>query len=378
MSRPILKRKIGFYTSSDCYGGLEKNALHFIEWLIGKNNEVVLLSPVENQISKVAGDRKIPRIFPQKSKSYISLKKAYRLSRILHNQKFEYLFILRPRDILLAAVTKILFCGKIRLIYFQQSILRLKKHPWLYSFIFRPYDAWITPSTYLRDMAIQMVRYKPSRLYVIPPCIDVEYYKKSTLTSNAARNLLGLPADRIILGSIGRYDLRRKHDFLIRCIQLLHRYNFMVDLMIMGKTSGKEDEEYFQFLQELAKECQVEEYIHFRTYTDKIITFFKAVNIFIMNWAGEPYDLLLIKAMASGTPVIARFSDYNNEILENGKYGLQYEDDDIEDLSSKIIHLLTQKLLAQHLKNESAKIVSEKYDKQVGCKQVDELLNLLT
>ena len=103
--------------------------------------------------------------------------------------------------------------------------------------LFRPYNAWIIPSFYLRDKAIELTRYNVGQLHVIAPCIDMEYYENDTLTRKAARKILDLPDNRIIIGSIGRYDLKRKQDFLIRSIQFLHRHNYDIDLLIMGKTN---------------------------------------------------------------------------------------------------------------------------------------------
>ncbi len=373
----MLKRKIAFYMGSDCYGGMEKNVLHFMEWLTSENNEVILLSSENYTITKIAIERAITIIFTDKTKGYNNVKKAWQLSRTLRKNHICFMFIIRPRDILVAALTKIFFYRILNLIFIQQSILRLKKHPYLYSLLFRPINAWITPSNYLRDQAIEMTRYKPAQLLVIPPCIDIEYYVNDILTKKAARKLLELPQEKVILGSIGHYNLKHKQDFLIRVIQLLHRHNYDVDLLIMGKTSSNEEIEYYSFLKNLAKECQVEMYVHFRPYSEKIITFFRALDYFIMNWSGEPYDMVIVKAMASGVPVIARYSDYNTELLENGKYGLLFRAGNLEDLSSKIIHLLTQNRLVSHLRQESMNLVREKFDKKIGCQKVEELINNL-
>ena len=377
MNKPVPKRRIAFYTSSDCFGGLEKNVLHFMEWLGNEKNEVILLSDEKNIISKAAAQRKIPLMFIEKTGNYASLRKAIQLGRILHVNTIEVLFIIRPRDILLAAITRFFFYRQLRLIYFQQSKLNLKKHPLLYSILFRPYSAWIIPTAHLHDEALKMARYKPSQLHVIPPCIDTEYYEKDTLTRKAARKILELPEGRIIMGIIGRYDQKCRQDFLIRTLQLLHRNHYDVDLLIMGKTGDEEQTEYYRFLKILVQECQVEKYVYFRSYSDKILTFLRALDYFIMNWAGEPYDLILLKAMASGVPVIARFSGLNTELLENGKYGLLYRPGDIEDLSGKIIQLLTQNRLADHLRSESKKYVEENFDKKIGCRIMEELLEKL-
>jgi glycosyltransferase involved in cell wall biosynthesis len=377
MNDSISGRRIAFYTSSDCFGGLEKNILHFMEWLTNDNNEVILVSHPKHIISVKANSLRIQTVSSESTFRNTSLKKARKLHRVICKYQINVLFVIRTRDLIVSTLTKLIFCRKLKLIFIQQSDLYLKKHPMLYSLLFRPFDAWITTSGSMHTRAVGLTNYDPSRVYYIPPCIDLEYFEKNTLMPEIARKMLNLPQKRTIIGTIGRYDLKRKQDFLIRALQFLHHHNYDLDLLIMGKSGNREDLEYHQFLQELVYECQVEKFVHFRTYPDKIITFFRAINFFIMNWAGAAYDLILLKAMASGVPIIASYSDHNSELLHNGEYGMLYRANDIEDFTAKTIHLLTQPRLMDHLTKKSIQIVRDQYDRKIGCRKVEEIVDKL-
>ena len=370
-------QKIAFYTDSDCFVGLEKNILHFMEWLTGYRYEVILVSQ-KNQIIALKADKiGIPTVSSESKIRDIRLKKAWKLSRVLRRHQINILFVIRPHDLSVAALTKLLFYRKLKIIFIQQSELHLKKHPVLYSVLFRPIDAWIATSDSMRKRAIELIKFNPSHIHYIPPCIDMEYYDTNALAVEAARKLLDLPEGRVIVGTIGKYDTRRKQDFLIRAMQFLHRHDYDVDLLIMGESGTDEENEYYKFLRELVQECQVGKFVHFRPYSDKIVTFFRAIDYFVMNWAGAPYDLILVKAMASGVPILARFSDHNTELLRNGEFGMLYRANDIEDFSSKIIHLLTQPRLRDYLKTRSMQIVRDHYDRKIACSKVEKVIDNL-
>jgi glycosyltransferase involved in cell wall biosynthesis len=370
-------KKIAFYNSTECFSGLEKNTLRFIEWLEADGNEIVILSAEGTPITHATENKKLPLIKFEKKYKYFNLSGSYRLARILKDRQIGLLFIVRPRDILMASLTKMLFHRQLILIFFQQSNLRLKPHVFIYKLLFGPFNAWIVPSENIRNKILKMTHFQPLLCHVIAPCIDKEYYENDTLTQHAARAMLNLPEDRKIIGVIGRYNVRRKQDFLVRSIQLLRKHNFNVDLLVMGHSDVEEEKAYYNFLAELVKECSVEAYVHFRPYSEKMISFYKAIDIFVMNTVPEPYDLAIVKSMASNIPVVACYSGYHAELLGNGNYGLLYKPENLEDFTAKIIHLLTQPKLVNYVKNEARRIVSEKYDKVTNCRQIESLISQL-
>jgi glycosyltransferase involved in cell wall biosynthesis len=369
--------KITFYNGTDCFSGLEKNTLRFVEWLEENGNEVVFVSAAGTPMTHALEEKKYELFTLEKQTKYFSLIKSFRLAKLLKTEKIKSLIITRPRDILMSSLTKFFFYRKLILIFFQQSNLKLKSHPLLYKMLFYPFNAWIAPSENIRKNMLNSTGYRCDQCQVVAPCIDIDYYENDTLTRQAARNLLDLPEKGTIVGVFGRHDLRRRQDFVIRSIQFLRKNRYTVDLLIMGQSVDTEEENYFRFLKELARECNVEDYVHFRPYTEKMIIFFRAIDIFTLNVTPEPYDLSLIKAMATGLPVVASFSPQHEEILGNGNFGLLFKEDNLEDFTAKIIHLLTQPKLVNYIIEEARKHVHEKYDKLKNCRQLEDLMKQL-
>ena len=84
--------------------------------------------------------------------------------------------------------------------------------------------------------------------------------------------------------------------------------------------------------------------------------------------------MVTVEALASGVPVIASKSGGSIEILEHGKLGKLYTPDNIEDFNQKIESLLVSEEERQKCAREGIRIVREKYDKSLMCKEIGKLL----
>jgi glycosyltransferase involved in cell wall biosynthesis len=222
-----------------------------------------------------------------------------------------------------------------------------------------------------QKQVLELSNYPKNKVLHIPPGIDLEHYEKDTLSRQSARKILKLPDSIKLIGVLGRHHVNHRQDFLIRSIQLLRKHNYEIELLVMGESKDEEERDYFNFLKELSVECGVENYVHFRPYTEKEITFFKAIDIYAQITMDGLNGNHLLKAMASSRPVIARYNEDIDEILEKGKYGLLYHNNDLEDFTAKITHLLTQPKIKNHLITEARRIVHAKYGIRLRCEKFE-------
>jgi glycosyltransferase involved in cell wall biosynthesis len=253
--------------------------------------------------------------------------------------------------------------------------LQLRKNYLLYSILFRPFDRWLVSLENYQKQILELSNYPKIKMCHIPPGIDLEHYEKDTLSKKSARKILGLPENIVLIGVLGRHHVNHQQDFLIRSIQLLRKHNYELDLLVMGIAKDKEERDYFNFLKELSIECGIENHIHFRPYTEKEITFFKAIDIYAQITVDGLNGNHLLKAMASERPVIARYIEDIDEVLEKGKYGMLYQNNDLEDFTAKIIHLITQSKIRNHLIVEAKRIVHEKYALRLRCEKLESVVH---
>ena len=78
---------------------------------------------------------------------------------------------------------------------------------------------------------------------------------------------------------------------------------------------------------------------------------FASGNIYVApNTGGESFGIVLLEAMASGTPVVASDLPAFKRVLENGKSGLNFKNEDSNDLAKVLIDLLKDETRMSELK----------------------------
>ncbi|OBA00463.1 hypothetical protein ADS46_10890 [Halomonas sp. G11] len=124
-------------------------------------------------------------------------------------------------------------------------------------------------------------------------------------------------------------------DALNALTSLLKTYPDLL-LTIVGSGNYDYTEKLINFVSENGLECNVD----FKGYVDNPIELMVENDIFLMCSRNEAFGRVTLEAMSVGCPVIGANSGGTPEILGYGKYGVLYNQYDVEDLSQKVISLL--------------------------------------
>lgn len=79
-------------------------------------------------------------------------------------------------------------------------------------------------------------------------------------------------------------------------------------------------------------------------------SYYKSADISVFPSLYEPFGIVLLEAMACGTPIIASNVGGIPYVIKNRKNGLLFEPNNIEDLAAKIIYLLENKNIQHEMK----------------------------
>jgi spore coat protein SA len=83
-------------------------------------------------------------------------------------------------------------------------------------------------------------------------------------------------------------------------------------------------------------------------------------DLFILpSKKGEGFPLVVLEAFASGTPVIATKSGGHEEIIKNGNNGYLVDVDSAKQISNKILHLKSNKILLKKMAVNSRKLAED-------------------
>lgn len=174
--------------------------------------------------------------------------------------------------------------------------------------------------------------------------------------------------DNIII-TIGRLTKHKGQEHIIKAMSIVTKDIKNAKLLILGR--GNQEE----YLKILIKYLNLEKHIKLIGYTNEIEKFLNKSKIFVLASDYEGFSNSLLEAMSCSLPIIATNSPGgNNEILDNGKYGILIpsliNDHHIKEVTKKerelakdIIRLLSNDKDYNHYKNASIKR-SKKYSKE--------------
>ena len=324
-------RIIGIICTSPGWGGLELNTLRLAGWLREAGWKVHLLTAGDRPIYQHAGEAPSSvQVF-----SEVGLPRKGGQLRIIHawvrRYKIHVLFVPYNKDIAVASLYKRFYDREIGLVYQQHMQVGVRKRDLIHTLRYAMIDVWISPLQYLKEETLRLTRVREERIEVIPFGIEPELFLQSLWTRGQARESLGLPQDAYIIGVLGRLDPKKGQDLVVRALrQLCDRGDANYHVLLMGSTTINEGDAFSQRLHELVRECGLSDRVHFRSYEEDVMVFFRAIDLFAMPSHGETFGMVTVEAMAAGVPVIGTDKDGTREILGEGRYGYLFEKEDVD------------------------------------------------
>jgi len=174
---------------------------------------------------------------------------------------------------------------------------------------------------------------------VIPDGIDVEEFSASP-DSEGIRESLGIPAGTPAFGLFGRImEWKGTREFVSAAAEVLRAMPRARALVVGGVSDG--DQTYFEHVRRLAERTGVGDRILFTGYREDTAALMQAMDLVVhCSIEPEPFGMVIIEAMAAGTPVIAANRGGPRDIVRDGETGLLVDPTDEETLASAIRSLL--------------------------------------
>lgn len=193
-------------------------------------------------------------------------------------------------------------------------------------------DALVSPS----NAMLQVLREYgvTTTAQVIPTGIRLEQFSQGDGPGFRAR--FGVPPDQPLLLFVGRVALEKNILFLIKVMAEVVKQVPNAMLMITGEGPAR------VALQNRVKASGLSENIRFIGYLDRqgeLESCYCAADLFVFASRTETQGLVLLEAMALGTPVVSTAVMGTAEVLKNGQ-GCSLAKEELNDFSTKIVDLL--------------------------------------
>lgn len=223
----------------------------------------------------------------------------------------------------------------------------------------------ITPSKKTEKYLKYKCKIKNKSIYVIPTGIDIEPLKKENINSEDLDNLkksLNINKDDKVLLFLGRVAEEKSIDVILNSMPNVFASVPNAKLLIVGDGPSK------LALEELAKKLNIDDKVIFTGVAPRsdVPKYYNIADVFVNASVTETQGLTFIEAMASSTPIVARYAPNLSEFIVSGENGILVKHE--KDFANTVISLLNNEQLMQKLAKNGFKTANKYSLKEFGDK----------
>ena len=211
----------------------------------------------------------------------------------------------------------------------------------LFDRIWRRADAVIAISYAVKDWLVQERRVPADKVTVIHYGIEPERFAAPQPFPDEQ----ALPHRQVVVGTIGRLEPRKGHEYLIRAMPDVLSQVPQATLRI----AGHDPWDYGQVLRAFIAELGVEGQVRLVGFESDVPAFLHGIEVFTLASRSEGFGQVVIEAMAAGKPVVAGRIAPFTEIVVDGGTGLLVEPENPKAFAEAIVWLLTHPEAAQRM-----------------------------
>jgi len=219
------------------------------------------------------------------------------------------------------------------------------------------YEAWVVTccSRFMREEVETVFNLPPDKIQIIPNGIRPAAFRVDHADASV-RQRFAAPEEKIIF-FIGRLVREKGVQTLLEALPMIRDRIPGVRLIVAG--SGPYEEELHRLAVQLGVDRQVTFTGYINEATRNQLYAHAAVAAFPSLY--EPFGLVALEAMATGTPVVVGDCGGFAETVADGVNGLRAQPGNAGDLAAKIITLLENRDLAARLSRQGLRDVEERF-----------------
>ena len=214
----------------------------------------------------------------------------------------------------------------------------------------------IVNSNYMKNEVQRLFGLPYDKINVIPNGVNLQLFSNVNIDYDFRRQY-AMDNEKIIL-YVGRLVYEKGIQNLIAAMpKVLDRYHDS-KLIICGR-GGMIDE-----LREQVKYLGIENKVYFAGYCDskKMQKMYKCADIAVFPSTYEPFGIVAIESMLSGTPTIVSDVGGLNEIIEHGVTGMKSYAGNANSIADSVLALLFDPKLCANISQNAIKKVKENYN----------------
>jgi len=156
-------------------------------------------------------------------------------------------------------------------------------------------------------------------------------------TKMELKKKFNVPSEDFIFLSVAEFNKNKNHKLILQFVKQLSKkiYNFKVFLVGIGPS--------FEKIVKLCKHLDLDKHVIFLGYRNDIEKLYKISDIFIATSKREGLPLSMIEAMTAGLPIIATKNRGHNSLINHGRNGYLYENNNPISFCQGALNLIQSK-----------------------------------
>ncbi len=362
---------------SHSWGGLEQVTAHdsvdFAKLGLSVSFLCINDSPVHEYLKNIPEVRVLPITY--RPRNYFDLKLRLEFQRLI---KGGINIIHTHQTTLLGSITPWIWrFPHVGLFASRHIMNRHNKRNFYHHLIYRRLDGLIVVSQTLRKNILLTHAISPNQVKVVNLGLDFKRFDFEDPDIHARamlqREQWGADPETIVIGMVGRIDPAKGQDTFIKAAAgLIQRCGQQqkIKFVIIGERTqtekpSKVDEAYFEELQSIIKQFNLESNIVFSGYKENIPEIMRAFDVFVMPSLQETFGLVAIEAMAMERPVVISRGGSSDEIVGRREYGLKVRPNDAFDLQLQLRYLLEDAEKRIEMGKRARQHVYNNYDRRL-------------
>jgi glycosyltransferase involved in cell wall biosynthesis len=190
-------------------------------------------------------------------------------------------------------------------------------------------DRVIAVSEGVRAFVTKYERIATEKLVVVRNGIDLGRFA-ALPTREAARALLGLPAEDFVAGIVGRLSPQKGHTYLLQAAARLAADIPRLRLLVVGQgqLQGR--------LERQARDLGIAERVSFVGFRADVANLYAAMDLLAMPSLFEGLPLVLVEALVCGKIAVGTRAPGVTDVIDDGKNGLLVDVGDVDGLAAAI------------------------------------------
>jgi glycosyltransferase involved in cell wall biosynthesis len=195
---------------------------------------------------------------------------------------------------------------------------------------------------------------RPRQCRLLENAIDTEEFTRRRSVAEAKR-AFGWPAERLLIGAVGRLSAEKGFDLLIRATAELLRAGADVGLVIAGE-GGRQEE-----LQRLIGGLDCADRVRLLGYRQDPRELYQALDLFALSSLREGLPNVVLEALAMQVPVVATRVGGVPRLIRDGGNGLLVDPGSVEQLTAGLRRGLGDPELRERFRAAGRRTVEEGY-----------------